>query len=232
MSKLKYVKFIEKRNGKDYCEYKCDCGNLKIIRKQNVDSEKTKSCGKCRVPLDLTGKRFGKLKVIKIQKKHNNAIFWECECDCGNKTNVVTYSLTKEMTKSCGCLKNIYGENHILWKGYKKISGHFFSGIKSGAKSRNIDFNITIEDAWKQFLKQNEKCALSGLEISFGKSYRKSIDEDLITASLDRIDNTKGYEVGNIQWAHKHINIMKRDHPQEYFLNICEAISNFQRKKH
>ena len=37
------------------------------------------------------------------------------------------------------------------------------------------------------------------------------------TASLDRIDSTKGYVRGNIQWVHKDINWFKRDYPKISF---------------
>lgn len=45
------------------------------------------------------------------------------------------------------------------------------------------------------------------------------------TASLDRIDNSKGYEEGNIQWVHKDVNFMKRTYSQEYFIKLCTLIS-------
>ena len=54
---------------------------------------------------DLTGQRFGRLVVIKpTERRYNRCIVWLCECDCGNKTEVVSANLTKGLTKSCGCL--------------------------------------------------------------------------------------------------------------------------------
>jgi len=56
---------------------------------------------------------------------------------------------------------------------------------------------------------------LSGLDISFtGK-----------TASLDRIDNEKGYVEGNVQWVHKDINNMKHTYPNDYFVNLCQQVA-------
>jgi hypothetical protein len=46
------------------------------------------------------------------------------------------------------------------------------------------------------------------------------------TASLDRIDSSKGYEEGNIQWVHKHINFMKRTYSQEYFIDMCKKVAD------
>ena len=54
---------------------------------------------------ELTGKRFGKLTVIRETGKKNGAYMWECICDCGNNINVRGHELTRGHTKSCGCLK-------------------------------------------------------------------------------------------------------------------------------
>jgi hypothetical protein len=42
---------------------------------------------------------------------------------------------------------------------------------------------------------------------------------------MDRINNKIGYVEGNIQWVHKHINMMKNSHSEEYFLEICKAVT-------
>lgn len=44
------------------------------------------------------------------------------------------------------------------------------------------------------------------------------------TASLDRIDSSKGYIEGNVQWVHKYVNVMKWDFSMEEFLDICRKI--------
>ncbi len=47
----------------------------------------SRSCGcKTWMKRDLSGKRFGKLSVIKRVGKHKDrSILYECQCDCGNK---------------------------------------------------------------------------------------------------------------------------------------------------
>ena len=47
------------------------------------------------------------------------------------------------------------------------------------------------------------------------------------TASLDRIDSSKGYIEGNIQWVHKDINRMKGDSSDNDFIKLCKIISDF-----
>ena len=46
-----------------------------------------------------------------------------------------------------------------------EISDTFWSRIIKSAEKRNHTFSITKEYVWGLFLKQNGKCALSGLEI-------------------------------------------------------------------
>ena len=92
---------------------------------------------------------------------------------------------------------------------YKDIRIDYWNSLIFGAKRRKISFEISIEYAWNVLIKQDNKCALSGINLSFCTSRldRTSVQ----TASLDRIDSNKGYVEGNIQWIHKTINKMKMD---------------------
>jgi hypothetical protein len=51
------------------------------------------------------------------------------------------------------------------------------------------------------------------------------------TASLDRIDSSRGYTADNIQWVHKHVNLMKRSFNEEYFINTCKQIVTYASSK-
>ena len=53
--------------------------------------------------LDLTGKKFGKLTVIKEVERKGYNRYWQCECDCGTVKNIRQSSLTSGNSKSCGC---------------------------------------------------------------------------------------------------------------------------------
>jgi hypothetical protein len=72
-----------------------------------------------------------------------------------------------------------------------------------------MTINITLEYIWDLLLEQNRKCALTGLPLTFAKDYNKSTLDQ--TASLDRIDSSVGYIIGNVQWVHKEINKIKRE---------------------
>ena len=54
--------------------------------------------------LDLTGRRFGRLKVIEpTDIRSDRYVVWRCRCDCGNTAFVSTRDLLRRGTVSCGC---------------------------------------------------------------------------------------------------------------------------------
>jgi len=168
------------------------------------------------------GDKFNKLTIVNPfygQNKHSNNLC-ECICDCGKTTILSAHQITSGKTKSCGCLKTRRRAGRF--SGCGEIYGEFWYHIQYNAKRRKIKFDISIEDAWSLFLKQNRKCAISGLPLTF-HSASKVWDGN---ASLDRIDSTKGYVSGNIQWLHKDINWMKQDYSQREFVNYCRAVAN------
>ena len=74
---------------------------------------------------------------------------------------------------------------------------------------------------WDLFIKQNKKCALSGLDIEFSRKLK----DGTTTASLDRIDSSKGYIQNNVQWVHKDINRIKQNLDQEKFIELCKMVA-------
>lgn len=91
------------------------------------------------------------------------------------------------------------------------------------AGKRGIEVSITDDELYQIFLNQNGKCALSSVDISLTLSRTKNKTAE-ITASPDRIDSSKGYHVGNVQWIHKDINFMKSNMPEDEFIHWCELI--------
>jgi len=107
-----------------------------------------------------------------------------------------------------------------------EITERLFKRYRDNAKNRNIEFKISIEYLWDVFLKQNRKCALSQ-EISIFSSKQAKTIKDEQTASLDRIDSSKGYIEGNVQWIHKKINKMKADLEVNEFIQFCKNIARY-----
>lgn len=189
------------------------------IRKYGIPAQ-SKGGGHLRFD-DLTERVFGRLTVLNIDKRAGEGTdrksLWNCECTCGNKIIVWGNSLKNGLTQSCGCYRT-----DLLYKGYKDLSGIYWHRVVKGAKSRNLELSISIEDAWDKYESQNRKCALSGVDILLTKSYDK--DRLLNTASLDRKDNDKGYSLENIQWVHKDINIMRNNFSIDEFLYWAEKV--------
>jgi hypothetical protein len=66
---------------------------------------------------DLTGQKFGKLTVLRRDFSYSRP-YWECQCECGNFKTVRGDSLTRGITKSCGCTT---GAADILNKRFGKL---------------------------------------------------------------------------------------------------------------
>lgn len=166
--------------------------------------------------INLIGQRFGLLKVEIYNglDKYKNKL-WLCRCDCGNECNVTTTYLRNGKTTSCKCNQYKKGEKNDNFTGYKEISGAKWYSIEQNANIRALEFSITKEIVWDLINKQNNKCALTDLVISFKDN----------TASVDRIDNQKGYLVNNIHIVHKDINRIKSDLSLEYFKNLCKLVT-------
>lgn len=211
----------------------CECGNTKNVARLHLNNGKITSCG-CMSrngERRLLGKRFNKLSVVKFSHKCDGHNYWECLCDCGNTKIIQSKDLTK--IKSCGCLQGNYtprlkGNNNPRWTGYGEISGNKFCSIERDAHRRNLDFEVSIEYIWEIFEKQGRKCIYSGLLLYFGN---ESLKLDT-TASLDRIDSSKGYIEGNIQWVHKDVNIMKHAMSEDKFIDLCKKISDHSYNKY
>ena len=186
------------------------------LRKAGVIRRYTK---RKKVIPDLIGKKFGKLKVVELVMEGEGRIVWMCQCECGVKQKVrQTHLLSgKEMCGNC----QMTGSRSPVWKGHEKLSGTRWKYIKNGAirKSRVLEFDITIDYAWNLYEKQNGKCNLSGLSIPFSEN-----SSEYGVASLDRIDSSKGYIEGNVQWVHQDVNKMKFDLSQSRLIELCHLI--------
>lgn len=192
---------------------KCECGNFKKIIGHNLTGKKTKSCGcnkrgpKRKLKYKI-GDKINNITIIKIEwdKIHRNPIYYYV-CECGGKGKKYPSNIKK---KTCNCIEK---------RCYKSLTGLYWSGLKCGAKSRNLEFSIDIKETYELLEKQNFKCSLSGVDIKLGKN------KDTKTASLDRIDSKNGYTKDNIQWVHKIVNKIKQNIPEKEFIEWCNLIS-------
>ena len=167
---------------------------------------------------DIVNRKFGKVLVVKKVPNLNSTDRhhrYLCRCDCGKEWETRKSHILRGI-KSCGC------SSKTKWNGVGEMSGQFWCILKTNAKTRNIPITITKQEAWDLFLKQDRKCAISGLPLTFSRSMKHKEQ----TASLDRIDSSKPYSIDNVQWLHKSINLMKLNHTQEEFIQLCAAVAN------
>lgn len=202
------------------------------------------------------GEKFGCYEIISneifmIKNKNNNhhrgSFLVKCSC---NREQLVRADILKrgEATKCRYCSNRINYDrnvelNKIDHKGYSTshqgigdLSKTQVLRIKYGAKVRDIEWRdneMTVKYLWDLFIKQNKKCALSNQDITLTKgknipmqTNQRNLDYSGWTASLDRIDSSKGYVKDNVQWLHRNVNIMKNAYSQDYFIELCQMIVN------
>lgn len=183
-----------------------------------------KNCGTGK---DLSGKRFGKLIAIEVVRSERNRKVWKCKCDCGQYIDVASTTL-KTGKKTCGCSPNSNVQlDNPNWRGYKDMPATVWTGIVRGAEARNIEVKISIEYAWQIWEKQDGRCSYTGVKLQF-PSRNKETRNSQYNASLDRIDSSKGYIEGNVQWVRSEINIMKSVYSDDFFLKICRETVRYR----
>lgn len=175
--------------------------------------------------IDFTGMKIGHLTVIKkvetAKGKHQR---WKCVCDCGDEYITSSQALSVQtITLSCEKCRRINSRSK------EEITGYIWGQLQNRRKIRNgdIEFSVTKEYAYNLFLTQDRKCALSGVDICFADT-AKGHQTGESTASLDRIDSSKGYVEDNVQWVHKRVNVMKNNMSDQEFIEWCRRIVDVQ----
>ena len=126
-------------------------------------------------------------------------------------------------------LKNI--KNNIKYdisihSGNKKDEYSDFKYHYRNIKKRNKDIEISIEDLKIVWDDQNGVCPFSGIKLELNRPKNR-----IYSASLDRIDSSKGYIKNNIRWVSRPINLMKNDMLDSEVWELCENIKTFLMKK-
>jgi hypothetical protein len=141
------------------------------------------------VKLDLTGRRFGKLRVIgESEGRRRGNICWRVQCDCGSPEKVVTgAALVRETkpTRACGC-------------GWRKPSGESarhraLLNYKRNARTRSIVWGLSDE---RFATLTRTDCHYCGRPPANTCSDRES-NGSYTYNGIDRRDNGLGYAEGN-----------------------------------
>lgn len=161
---------------------------------------------------DLSGQRFGRISVLRRSDKltfgkrgpcHRHYV---CLCDCGKQTEVLRYSLTSGNTKSCGCL-----HRELISAVMKKRK--FIHGCT--IKGHNVEYYAWKGMRWRclpnkdpnhrnhinYYLRGIRVCPEWDNKDGFLSFYNHVGPKPSKLHSLDRIDNSLGYQPGNVRWA-------------------------------
>lgn len=172
-------------------------------------------------PAEYVGKRFGRWTALAhFADSITGQTIVTCKCDCGKGGYVLLSNLRSGKSGGCRKCSGLAGNKNPSWRGYKDITGQMWGVLRKSAAARGIAVEIAIEDLQDLWERQGGKCALSGIPLAIAAKGRG------LTASVDRIDSSKGYTKGNLQFVHKDINLMKNGLDQAYFIEMCRRVTS------
>lgn len=179
---------------------------------------------------DYTGMVIGKWTVLKqdgfyVSTKGVRRRQWLCRCECGN-TRTITLSCSLYGNRKTTQCKECANKSFQKHEGFGGIIGSMWYTICQNAATRGHEVTVDPEHIWRLYELQHGKCALTGVELVLPARHK---DKWHTNASLDRIDSSKGYVEGNLQWVDKKINLMKRDLLQSEFLEMCMKVANYNK---
>ena len=176
----------------------CDCGTERVVHGNALRSGNSQSCGCLQRELaskqhliDETGNRYGRWLVLeRAENAKQGKTRWLCRCDCGNEGMVMASDLRSGRSQSCGCLNR---EMITLPEGeaaFNKLIG----SMKSNARDRGYEWALTKEQVRILTKQDCRYCGVEPRQVARGSG----MNGDYIYNGLDRVDNDRGYEVGNV----------------------------------
>lgn len=171
--------------------------------------------------IDLTGKTYGRLTVIKLSHMTKDGSYWFCSCKCNDKIRSKPYkanSIKSGKSLSCGCLhveamalKRKNELHHALWN-------QKYLAYKNNARSRNRSFELTVQDFKEIALSPCAYC--DRLMVNKAES-----DWDILYYNgIDRKNNMLGYTKENSVSCYGDCNMLKGKFTYEKFLNLIKMI--------
>lgn len=162
-----------------------------------------------------------------------------CNCNhCGisfeKPTNEYNRCMRKKRNVYCshkcagvGKIVNFGDKINRIPPKHKRIADPFKYYLNNSKRrlKHEIDIDLTyLEELWE---KQKGICPYTKIKLILNSSTKKDIKLDMrYTASLDRIDSSKGYIKGNVQFISMAINLMKNTMSHEHTLEFLTQITN------
>lgn len=211
---------VPSRNKSRYVKCRCKCGVEKEIHVSALVHNRTKSCKSCARRKTTTilniGDKYKHWTILEGPIYKNNTAYYKVQCDCGETAYKLPIELLNPnkdfFCKKCG---HKYGMEKIRNKNGQKgnltLTRH--TALRRAAEVRGYKFEVSIEYLWNLFQEQNQICAITG-------DYITSIKE----ASLDRIDSSKDYVEGNVQWVTKQANLSKHIMSMNELYEFCKKV--------
>ena len=159
---------------------------------------------------DLTGQTFGRWTVIDFAKLYGEYAYWNCVCNCENKTKKVvrSHGLISGRSKSCGCLqKEITSKRSIKDFGRNSKANAIYKNTSSGAGRRGYAFQLSYDNFIGIVSKPCYYCDEPPNNDYNGYS----------CSGIDRLDNTKGYILENCVPCCKKCNRAKYIYTEDEF---------------
>lgn len=176
----------------------CDCGASCCVIGEALKRGLTKSCGCVRKQgpkIDnLVGLRFGKLTVISLAERKSygsrSVVTWECLCDCGKMTRVSSQNIRQGQVKSCGCFAKEATSKRMTKHGLSNTPEYeAWTNMNGRCKGRGLLSKKNYENKGIRVCQRYESDF-----VSFYEDMHPRPSED---HSIDRIDNTRGYDCGH-----------------------------------
>lgn len=237
-NEITVLSYSHRDNSKGYVRHyyncKCSCGKeFKCMRGQIING-KTKSCGHLNhIIKDISGNKYGRLKVISLAYIKKGRSYYNCICDCGKECIIARDALIRGRTKSCGCYSS---EVHSKLRTTHGMSNTRLFRIWQHIKSRCLNPN---EDHYNDyggrgiFVCKEWLDSFENFYNDMGESYNKAAEiygEENI--SINRINNDDGYYKENCEWStrteqqrNQRRNVIVSINGKEY--TLIEAYNNF-----
>lgn len=161
------------------------------------------------IKCDYCGKEFEKpISEYKRNISLGRSNYCSRHCSgCANISNLPKHSST--ISKYCSNRRDKYTPFRYYYR---------------NAKRRNKEFNLTLEYLKSLWEEQKGICPYTGIKLNLA-TYLKNHNDPIYTASLDRIDSSKGYIIGNVQYISAAINYMKGEMSHKDTFKLCKIIA-------